>query len=289
MGFRRNIFSNKISEENMQLKKDGERMIVSEYANNKEDYIIYLIHKLTYDYALQFVQDKIVLDFGCGSGYGSASIADSCKHIIGIDISEEAIDYAKSNYQNERLSFQLIKDTNIEKLPFPENSFDTVLSFQVVEHVRNTDAYFSEIHRVLRPDGYFLIATPNRETRLYKFQKPWNQWHLTEYSAGNLSKALHKNFKTVQILNIGGETDIVRYELNRTKKIRILTLPFTLPFIPEYFRIKGLTFLKSINTFRQKFSHKTKEDLIVSKCPSDFFAISESTRNVLDLIGIAKK
>lgn len=289
MGFRRNIFSNKISEENMQLKKDGERMIVSEYANSKEDYIIYLIHKVTYDYALQFVRDKIVLDFGCGSGYGSASISDSCKHIIGIDISEDAIDYAKSNYRNERLTFQLVEDINEKKLPFPDNSFDTVLSFQVVEHVENTDAYFSEIHRVLRPSGHLLIATPNRETRLFRFQKPWNQWHLTEYSTSDLSKTLHKYFKTVQILKIGGDAEIVRSELKRTKKLKFLTLPFTLPFLPEYFRIKGLSILKALNTIIHKFFHKTKNNIDYTFHPEDIFEISENTNNVLDLIGIAKK
>lgn len=273
----------------MGLKKDGERVIVSDYESSKEDYIIYLIHKITYDYALQFVKDKIVLDFGCGSGYGSALIADSCKKIVGIDISKDAISYAESNYKNQRLSFQHVEDVSEEKIPFPDNSFDTVLSFQVIEHVKNTDAYLSEIHRVLCPDGYFMAATPNRETRLFKFQKPWNQWHLTEYSSSDLFKTLSKYFKSVQILSIGGDSRIVLNELNRTKKLRILTLPFTLPFIPDSLRIASLEFLKALNAIRHGLSLKRRDSNLFTAYSEDSFEISARANNVLDLISIAKK
>src|SRR5690554_5022393 len=92
----------------MHLEPTGERMIVEHYAKSPSDYLIYLMHLATYRFAEQYTRGKRVLDYGCGSGYGSAQIAEDATEVVGVDISEEAIAHARANFQKERLRFDRI-------------------------------------------------------------------------------------------------------------------------------------------------------------------------------------
>ena len=147
------------------LEPTGERVIEEHYRGSAEDYLIYLFHIVTYDFAMPIVHGARVLDFGCGSGYGTARIASGCDAVIGVDISQDAIAFAGSRYHSENLSYRVVEPVEKAPLPFNDNSFDCVLSFQVIEHVIDPDAYLWEVLRVLRPGGKFIIATPDRSTR----------------------------------------------------------------------------------------------------------------------------
>ena len=113
----------------MRLEPTGERVIEEYYQSSREDYLIYLFHLVTYNFAKKYIQGKCVIDYGCGSGYGSALIADDCKQIIGIDIASDAIAYAKDHYQAHNLSYETVKPADEASLPFTGAIFDTVLSF----------------------------------------------------------------------------------------------------------------------------------------------------------------
>jgi 2-polyprenyl-3-methyl-5-hydroxy-6-metoxy-1,4-benzoquinol methylase len=63
-----------------------------------------------------------------------------------------------------------------------DNAFDVVVSFQVIEHIRNDRQYIKEIYRVLKPGGKALITTPNIKMSLSR-----NPWHIREYTAVELS------------------------------------------------------------------------------------------------------
>ena len=80
-------------------------------------------------------------------------------------------------------------------LPFDDGAFDAVVSFQVIEHVPSVDAYLAEVARVLRPGGTFLCATPDRVTRLFARQRPWNRWHLEEFTQAGLAAAVSRHLR----------------------------------------------------------------------------------------------
>lgn len=132
----------------MKLEPTGERMIMEHYKSSPEDYVIYLLHIATYRFAERFTQGKRVLDFGCGSGYGSAQIAETAAYVTAVDVAEDAVDYARAQFASDNLAFHAIDPA--APLPFDDASFDTVLSFQVFEHVLDTAHYLSEIRRVLK-------------------------------------------------------------------------------------------------------------------------------------------
>lgn len=231
----------------MTLKTTGERVIEDSYLSSPGRYLIYLFHRLTYQFALPHVAGKTVLDYGCGSGYGTHFLAGHCQQITGVDISEEAVAYASSRYQAENLVYRTIAPAEQAPLPFADDSFATVLSFQVIEHIRHVDAYLDEIRRVLQPGGVFICATPDRSTRLLPGQKPWNVWHVREYARDDFRRLLETRFGCVEVSGMGGRREVLAIELRRARRTMWLTLPVTLPFMPQALRIRALHLLKKLN------------------------------------------
>lgn len=228
----------------MNLEPTGERMILEHYTSSPEDYVIYLMHIATYRFAEQYTRGMRVLDYGCGSGYGSAQIARSALAIEAVDVAEDAIAYARDHFRADNLHFSAIVPN--APLPFADASFDTVLSFQVFEHVEDTALYLAEIRRVLVPGGQLVLVTPDRSTRLLPGQRPWNRWHLHEYSRAELERLLQREFADVQVLGMTGRPELLDIELRRCNRIKWLSLPFTLPFLPDALRIAALNLVHRV-------------------------------------------
>jgi len=188
----------------MQLEPTGERMIEEFYLDSSQNYLIYLFHIATYNFALKHVAGKRVLDYGCGSGYGTHYVAASCESIVGVDIAGDAIEYANSHYKADNLAYQRISRADQAPLPFKDAEFDVVLSFQVIEHISDVAPYLSEIRRVLKPGGVFICATPDRSTRLLPKQKPWNMWHVNEYDEIGFERVVAPYFSSLEMLCMSG-------------------------------------------------------------------------------------
>lgn len=230
----------------MQLEPTAERIVEEHRSSSPQSYLVYLFHVVTYDYVQDLVRGQEVLDFGCGSGYGTARIAQTCKRIVGIDIAAEAITYAQAKFKADNLQFARIEPADGQPLPFDDQSFDVVLSFQVIEHVPDVHRYLAEIRRVLRPGGLLVVATPDRSSRLLSLQKPWNVFHLREYSDSDLKDALSAQFDRVTIKFMGGRADVIAIEVDRTRRLRWILLPLTLPFVPEPIRVGGLRLVRQL-------------------------------------------
>jgi 2-polyprenyl-3-methyl-5-hydroxy-6-metoxy-1,4-benzoquinol methylase len=117
-------------------------------------------HFKVYKFAQQFCRDKKILDVGCGTGYGTAYLAETASSAIGIDLSRQAIRYGTKRYRHPGVAFLRM---NAESLGFADGSFDFVISTENFEHLRDQNACLREISRVLKDDGMLLLATPNRE------------------------------------------------------------------------------------------------------------------------------
>jgi len=230
----------------MHCEFTGERVLTPHAMHSKENYLIYLFHQATYDFARAYTTAAKVLDYGCGSGYGTHALAPACASITGIDISPESIEYCKHNYQAHNLQYLLVQPSHKPLLPFPDAEFDIVLSFQVIEHVHDVPQYLAEIARVLKSGGTFICSTPDRSTRLLPFQRPWNRFHVHEYDAARLQKALRPEFTTVELLRMSGPVAMLLPELHRTARVKWLSLPVTLPGLPESLRQGGLALLKRL-------------------------------------------
>lgn len=115
-------------------------------------------HLSRYQFAQQFCENKIVLDGACGTGYGSAIISDVAESVMGIDCDHDAILYATEHYKNHKCNFL---KSYVELTPFHDNAFDTIISFETVEHTLCPKSHLKEIARLIKEDGVVLLSVPN--------------------------------------------------------------------------------------------------------------------------------
>jgi SAM-dependent methyltransferase len=227
-------------------KATGERLVPEQYCSSSEGYVIYLMHMAAYRFAEAFTSGKRVLDYGCGTGYGAALIANTALRVEAVDIDESVIARAWRKFRCENLAFACVPPGHT--LPYADDTFDVVLSFQVLEHLPDVDGYLSEIRRALTPGGTLLLVTPDRKARLLPGQKPWNRWHIREFSAETLRDVLSRFFTDVEIQQMSGRRDFIEMELSRYRKLKWLTLPATLPAIPYRLRFWLLSALRAMRS-----------------------------------------
>lgn len=103
--------------------------------------------------------DANILVVGASSGIIDHYLSSHFKSVIGVDIDEQAIRYARREFQRPNLAF-LIGDAMA--LPFDSHRFDAVVCAQVYEHVPDASQLLSEIYRVMKPDGICYFAAGNR-------------------------------------------------------------------------------------------------------------------------------
>lgn len=104
-----------------------------------------------------------ILDAGCGTGYLLNFITPNRSYGFGIDISSTAIKEAKKTFP--RFSFQ---KGSLLKLPYKNNFFDKVYSFNVIEHIENQDLAIKELMRVLKPGGIIVLGTNDKNSLSWK-------------------------------------------------------------------------------------------------------------------------
>lgn len=137
------------------------------------------------------LQNSIVLDIGCGTGAGTNIMAKNFKKVCGVDISFDAIKYCKKYWKKKNISFITGSGTNI---PFPADTFDIVVAFEVFEHIREWKKFLLEIKRVAKPNGKIYISTPNKDIHSPGTKKPINPYHFFEMTEKEFKKALSKYF-----------------------------------------------------------------------------------------------
>lgn len=98
-----------------------------------------------------------VLEIGCGRGGGASFVMRYHKpaSLIGLDITANAIDFCKSYYTLDNLSFLR---GNAEQLEFNENTFDVIFNVESSHIYSNMEKFVNGVHRILKPGGYFLFA-----------------------------------------------------------------------------------------------------------------------------------
>jgi len=113
--------------------------------------------KLFLSFFLREKDNPKLLDLGCSDGRFTLKIAKvlHTNQIYGIEIDKKAAEIARKKGIVVKIS-----DLN-NKFPYPDNFFDVVSANQVLEHLWNTDNFFREVRRVLKPNGYAVISVPN--------------------------------------------------------------------------------------------------------------------------------
>jgi len=130
----------------------GERVLPTQ----KND--CFYAHLSLYNFAKDFIQNKVVVDAGCGVGYGTYYFAvNGAKAVYGVDISEEAIRFAKEHYRTPNLTYIQM---DCENISYHQKFVDVIFSSNMIEHLENYHAFLKAIKDVLMDDGILILATP---------------------------------------------------------------------------------------------------------------------------------
>jgi 2-polyprenyl-3-methyl-5-hydroxy-6-metoxy-1,4-benzoquinol methylase len=193
--------------------------------NSVQDLINYLKNNRGYDYSnsfsnVEYIKGKYVAEMGCGHGYISIALSSEAERLDGFDVDSDAIEraiYLKKRYSIRNINFFVFDGYNTN---MPSNSYDVVLSADVLEHVPNPKRYLTECYRVLKDKGVLVLTTPNgliakKDERIIKSHSPY---HITEFYPSELENMLTSN--NFKILKIYRKLDIVTngYRLSRIRK-----------------------------------------------------------------------
>jgi ubiquinone/menaquinone biosynthesis C-methylase UbiE len=155
---------------------------------------IELEHVHRYLWAAQFSSGKRVLDIACGEGYGSEILARSAAHVIGVDLSQEAVAHASRRYLRHNLKFLV---GSCDRMLVRDCDFDLVVGFERIEH-HDQPREMREIKRILCPEGTLIISSPDKyvysEIPGYK-----NEFHVKELYACKFETLLREHFANVEM------------------------------------------------------------------------------------------
>ncbi len=152
---------------------------------------IWVEHWHRYHFASRWTAGKRVLDVACGEGYGTALLARSAAHAVGVDISQEAIAHAHRAYAGlPNVRFLCAPCTSI---PLPDASVDVAVSFETIEHISGQQPFIAELARVLAPGGVLVLSCPNKLE--YTDKRDYhNEFHVKELYRAELAQLVGTHF-----------------------------------------------------------------------------------------------
>lgn len=220
-----------------------------------------------------------LLELGCGEGRGVELLAPLATSYLALDKIDQVIHDLQKKY----------KDVEFKQDFFPpftdldDDSFDTIVSFQVIEHIKKDEDFLQEIYRVLKPGGRAILTTPNIKKTLTR-----NPWHVREYTAEQLTDLAKKYFAEVEMKGISGNDKVMTYYEANKKSVAKITrwdifnlqyrLPSSLLRIPY----------DLLNRVNRKKLNQGNNDLVSTIAHDDYELVSDADQ-ALDLFLVLQK
>lgn len=168
---------------------------------SRSDRVLY--HRTTKAYSLVSASLKgKVLEIGCGEGYGIEWLQSSTLDYTGVDKNPLVLSNLRKKYPD--LSF--IEHTAPRLEIFENQSFDTIICFQFVEHIEDYPLLVTELLRIVKSDGIIFLTTPNKKFTLIR-----NPWHFVEFDAIELKNLLNTFQCTYDLRGINGSVRAMHY------------------------------------------------------------------------------
>lgn len=148
-------------------------------------------HKWRYEEAKKYFDEKdSVVDLGSGCGYGTFILAQKATRVVGIDDSEEAIEYANKYYKLDNIEFISGDLFNMKDL------FDTTVAFEIIEHVKDIDKIFDLIRLITKKK--IILSVPHVSIPV-KVSK-WHWRHFTEEDIGQQIERIGFNNEILKLV-----------------------------------------------------------------------------------------
>jgi len=242
------------------------------------DNVMHQRHMIAYSEAANLVSGHI-LEIGSGEGYGIEYLASKAEQYYAVDKFHSQ--YNLSDSDKKKVHFYQMSVPPLDNIA--DDSFDFVISFQVIEHIKNDDFFIREIYRVLKPGGKLILTTPNREMSITR-----NPWHIREYLSSELQNLMNRVFGTVEMKGVFGSEKVMKYyQANKESVAKITRFDiFNLQYnLPRQVLQIPYDILNRIN--RNKL-HKSNSETVNAIELTDF-NIKNSTAGCFDFFVVAKK
>jgi SAM-dependent methyltransferase len=136
----------------------------------RKNFYIDRLQKMVIRKALGKQKNRLILDFGCGSGRFSDLLADNCEFLVGVEITQEMLDMARYESRYPSTGFALFNGLN---LPVKDQTFDLAVSVNVLQYITDDSELMnvlSEVRRSLKSGGRFLCIE-----QVTKNKKRWQR------------------------------------------------------------------------------------------------------------------
>ena len=149
-------------------------------------------HVAAYRFAARLARG-VVVDAGCGEGYGSAILARTARRVVALDLEEAVVGHAAGTYDA-----QTLVRADLCRAPLRDRSVDAIVALQVVEHLSCAEEFMERCGAALRSGGILVLSTPNRET----FPSGLNPFHVHEYDSSELEALLRRISRDIRVLGL---------------------------------------------------------------------------------------
>ena len=141
-------------------------------------------------------------------------LAPKAEHYIAVDKYETSI--SKEMQANNKITFIQTEVPPLKEIE--DNSVDFVVSFQVIEHIKNDELFLHEIRRVLKPGGKAILTTPNIMMSLTR-----SPWHIREYTPNQMREILKTSFDNYELKGVFGNDKVMDYHKKNKEAVRKIT------------------------------------------------------------------
>lgn len=242
------------------------------------DNVMHQRHMIAYSEAAGRVSGHI-LEIGSGEGYGIEYLSSKADQYTAIDKFPSQYDISDS--EKKKVHFHQMSVPPFKNIA--DNTFDFVVSFQVIEHIKDDSFFIREIYRVLKPGGKLILTTPNREMSITR-----NPWHIREYLSNELENLVKKTFSNVEMKGVFGSEKVMKYyqankeSVAKITRFDIFDLQYKLPR-----QILQIPY-DILNRINRKKLHKSNTETVNDIKLSDF-NIGDSTASCFDFFVVAEK
>lgn len=220
-----------------------------------------------------------VLEIGCGEGRGVETLLPLAKTFTAVDKLKPVIEELQEKFPAGKFISMNIPPLN----GLQDNTYDSIVTFQVIEHIQDDALFLREIHRLLKPGGIALITTPNRKMSLTR-----NPWHIREYLPNELKTLAQKIFSQVEMKGITGNNTVMEYyeqnkkSVERITRFDIFKLQYRLP--ASILRIP----YEILNRWNRNKLQSGATTLVRNINHTDYIVVDDAT-NALDLLLVVRK
>lgn len=240
--------------------------------------VVFQRHLVAYKEAAKIVSGT-VLEIGSGEGYGVMELASCADKFIAVDKYETMI--PKEFKEKHNITFLQAEVPPLERIE--SSSVDFVVTFQVIEHIKDDMSFLSEIKRVLKTGGKLIMTTPNAFMSLTR-----SPWHIREYNPEQMKVLMESVFPHLELKGVFGNEKIMDYyEKNKEAVARITRWDI---FNMQYWLPAWLLQIPYdiLNRFNRHNLQDNNEMLVDSIKYTDYL-IKENEKTCLDHFIIATK